>query len=205
MYTRIFFGALALTLVLSHGDSRGQGPATEARAKLALAVRGEVAQPLKLDPGELARMARRSIKVKDHDGRESVYDGVVVADILKKAGVKQGKDLRGEFLAAYLLVEAADGYRVVFSLPELDEAYTDRIVLLADRKDGEPLNDHEGPFRIVVPDEKTTRAVDPASDRSDDSPERERSNFSCPTIAMRADFPAVLGYCTGASVGTSQG
>ena len=154
MYTRIFFGALALTLVLSLGDSRGQGPATEARAKPSLAVRGEVAQPLKLDPGDLARMARRSVKVKDHDGRESVYDGVVVADILKKAGVKQGKDLRGEFLAAYLLVEAADGYRVVFSLPELDEAYTDRIVLLADRKDGKPLSDHEGPFRIVVPDEK---------------------------------------------------
>jgi hypothetical protein len=99
-------------------------------------------------------MTRRSLKVKDHEGRETVFDGVLVADILKKAGVRQGKELRGEFLSWYLVVDAADGYRVIFSLPELDEVFTDRIVLLADRKDGKPLSEREGPFRIVVPDEK---------------------------------------------------
>jgi len=154
MYTHAFFGTAALILVLGLDESRGQSPATDAGARPSLAVRGEVTQPLKLDAGDLARMARRSVKARDHDGRESVFDGVLVADILKKAGVKQGKDLRGDLLAPYLLVEAADGYRVVFALPELDEAFTDRIVLLADRKDGKPLSDREGPFRIVVPDEK---------------------------------------------------
>jgi hypothetical protein len=68
--------------------------------------------------------------------------------------VKQGQELRGEFLSLYLQVGAADGYRVIFSLPELDEAFTDRIVLLADRKDGKPLSEPEGPFRVIVPDEK---------------------------------------------------
>ena len=154
MDTRAFFVPLALALVVGFGESRGQVPATDAHVKPSVAVRGEVAQPLKLDPADLAAMPRRSIKARDHDGRESVYDGVLVADILKKAGVKQGKDLRGELLAAYLLVEAADGYRVIFSLPELDEAFTDRVVLLADRKDGKSLSDREGPFRIVVPGEK---------------------------------------------------
>jgi hypothetical protein len=99
-------------------------------------------------------MSRRSVKVKDPQGRESVFEGVLVADVLKKAGVRQGKELRGEFLSLYLQVDAADGYRVIFSLPELDEAFTDRIVLLADRKDGKPLSEREGPFRIIVPDEK---------------------------------------------------
>ena len=57
-------------------------------------------------------------------------------------------------MALYLLVEAADGYRVVFALPELDPAFTERVVLLADHRDGQPLTPAEGPLRLVVPDEK---------------------------------------------------
>jgi DMSO/TMAO reductase YedYZ molybdopterin-dependent catalytic subunit len=145
---------VTLCLVLSLEECRGQDRAPVAKTKATLSVRGEVAKPLQLDAGDLSHMDRRSVKAKDHDGRESVFDGVLVADILKKAGIKQGKELRGELLASYLLVEAADGYRVVFALPELDEVFTDRVVLLADRKDGKPLSDREGPFRLVVPDEK---------------------------------------------------
>lgn len=57
------------------------------------------------------------------------------------------------WLAACLLVEAADGYRVVFALPELDPAFTDRTILLAGKVDGHPLDGKQGPFRIVVPGE----------------------------------------------------
>jgi hypothetical protein len=77
-----------------------------------------------------------------------------VGEVLKRAGAKLGERLRGQAHAAYLLVEAADGYRVVFALPELDEAYTDRVVLLADHRDGRPMAPPEGPFRLVVPGEK---------------------------------------------------
>ena len=57
-------------------------------------------------------------------------------------------------LAIYLLVEAADGYRVVFAPPELDLTFSDRMVLLAERRDGKPMSEKEGRLRIVVPDEK---------------------------------------------------
>jgi hypothetical protein len=154
MSSRFCLVVSILSLLLSSGESRGQNPGPDAKAKPSLAVRGEGIQALRLESSDLAGMPRRSVKARDRDGRESVFDGVVVAEILKKAGVKQGKDLRGELLASYLLVEASDGYRVVFALPELDQAFTDRIVLLADHKDGKPLGDREGPFRIVVPDEK---------------------------------------------------
>ncbi len=53
-----------------------------------------------------------------------------------------------------LVVEASDGYRAVFALPELDPAYTDKIVMLVDKRDGKLLDAKEGPLRIVVPDEK---------------------------------------------------
>jgi hypothetical protein len=79
---------------------------------------------------------------------------VPLVELLKTAGVKFGQDLRGPALATYLVVEAADGYRAVFALPELDPAFTDRVILLADRRDGKPLDEREGPLRIVVPGEK---------------------------------------------------
>ena len=74
-----------------------------------------------------------------------------------------------------LLVVAADGYRVVLALPEVDPDLTDKMVLLADREDGKRLGADEGPFRLVVPDDKRhnrwvkrvthigVRPVDPAT------------------------------------------
>ena len=154
MHITICLVSLSLCLGFNFTESQGDGPATDRRAKPSIAVRGEGIQPLQLTSDDLSRMMRHSVKAKERDGKESVFDGVLVADILKRAGVKQGKEIRGEFLSMYLLVEAADGYRVIFSLPEMDEAFTDRTVLLVDRKDGKPLSDREGPFRIIVPDEK---------------------------------------------------
>ena len=48
--------------------------------------------------------------------------------------MKLGEATRGAVLANYLIAEAADGYRVVFALPEVDPAFTDFIFLLADRR-----------------------------------------------------------------------
>ena len=60
----------------------------------------------------------------------------------------------GKALTTYLLVKAADGYQVVFALPELDPGFTDRVIFLADRRDDKPLSPKEGPLRIIVPGEK---------------------------------------------------
>ncbi len=53
-----------------------------------------------------------------------------------------------------LLVEATDGYKVVFALTEVDPAFASREIILADKRDGKPLDTKEGPFRVVVPGEK---------------------------------------------------
>ena len=47
-------------------------------------------------------------------------------------------------MVSCLLVEAADGYRVVIALPEIDPAFTDKQFVLAFLKDGKPLDDKEG-------------------------------------------------------------
>ncbi|MGH7601966.1 MAG: molybdopterin-dependent oxidoreductase, partial [bacterium] len=82
------------------------------------------------------------------------FEGVPLVEILQLAGIKFGEKLRGQALATYLLVEASDGYKAVFALPELDSAFTDQVVLLADRRNNKPLAETEGPLRIIVPHEK---------------------------------------------------
>jgi DMSO/TMAO reductase YedYZ molybdopterin-dependent catalytic subunit len=119
-----------------------------------LTVGGEVEKPLKLSVSDLSKFPRRSVQAKDHDGKEHRYDGIELQEILRQAGVKQGKELRGKALALFLLVEAADNYQAVFALPELDPEYTDRVILLVDKQDGQPLPSTQGPFRLIVPGEK---------------------------------------------------
>ncbi len=53
-----------------------------------------------------------------------------------------------------LVARAPDGYQVLFALAEFDPAFNDRVILLADRRDGKPLNTREGPLRIVIPGDK---------------------------------------------------
>lgn len=119
-----------------------------------LNIDGEVEKALELSSSDLKKLPRRTVKTKDHDGKESNYIGFDLVEVLKLAGVKFGEGLRGKALALYLVVGAADNYKAVFALPELDPAYTDKIVLLADQMDGKPLSTHNGPLQVIVPDEK---------------------------------------------------
>jgi DMSO/TMAO reductase YedYZ molybdopterin-dependent catalytic subunit len=141
-----------LVIVSTLGPASGQDAPSS--PDVTLTVGGEVPHPLKLNGADLARMRRQTITAKDRDGKESRFEGPLLIEVLKAAGVKFGHDLRGPELAKYLVVEAADGYRVVFAMPELDADFTDRIVLLADRRDGNPLDKREGPLRVVVLGEK---------------------------------------------------
>src|SRR5215475_3924598 len=95
-------------------------------------IGGEVERPQQWTLDELAALPRREVRARDRDGAEVTFAGVALVDLLRLAGVPLGEKLRGSNMALYLLVDAADGYRVVFALPELDPAFTERVVLLAD-------------------------------------------------------------------------
>jgi DMSO/TMAO reductase YedYZ molybdopterin-dependent catalytic subunit len=120
-----------------------------------LIVGGEVPTPLKLTRADLDKFPRHTVRAKDHDGKDYNYEGVAITDILQKAGVKFGEALRGKALAAYLLVEAADGYQAVYSLPELDSSLNERLIVLADKQDGAAFPAAVGPLKIIVPGDKT--------------------------------------------------
>jgi len=117
-------------------------------------ISGDVTAPLTINNADLHQYTQTTVTRKDHDGKDHVYTGVILAEILKKTGATLGPDLKGKNLTKYILIAASDNYQVVFALAELDKAFTDRIIILADQVDGKPLPAGEGPFRIIVQDEK---------------------------------------------------
>lgn len=106
-----------------------------------------------LTAAQLAKTPRVTVNVRDHD-TPAVFEGVPLATVLSSAGIQLGDKLRGPRLTEALLVEASDGYKVVFALAELDPAFATREIILADTRDGKPLDTKEGPFRIVAPGDK---------------------------------------------------
>jgi hypothetical protein len=114
----------------------------------------ERGEETRLTAEAFAGLPRKSVRAKGHDGTEAEYDGVPLAAVLAHGKVTLGEKLRGPLMANYLLVEAADGYKAVFALQEIDPASSDKAILLADRRDGKPLDEKHGPYQIIVPGEK---------------------------------------------------
>jgi hypothetical protein len=102
------------------------------------------------------RLPRHEVEVKDHD-LDVKFQGASLVDLLESIGVKFGSELRGKRTPTVAIFEAADGYRVVVSLLDFDPATTDRLALVADQRDNQPLDAHLGPYRLVIPGDK--RAV----------------------------------------------
>ena len=93
-------------------------------------------------------------------GPDVVYEGVLVGEMLKRAGAPLGSDLRGNAVATYVMASATDGYQVVFSLAELDHGFTGNDIIVADTIDGKPLFAYQGPLRIVAPkDSRGARSI----------------------------------------------
>lgn len=119
-----------------------------------LVVEGEVLKPLSLSLADLTKLKAAELTAKDKDGKDHKYKGVPLVYVLDAAGATLGGQLRGGNLSKYVLVKATDGYEVVFSLPEIDPEFSSQTILVAYEVDGKPLPKGEGPFRMVVPNDK---------------------------------------------------
>ena len=126
---------------------------TSAPASTGLGISGVGLRSITLSPADLDKMPRKTIKAVDHD-TPITFEGWLVGDLLKKAGFTFGQHLRGPRMSDYLIASDKEGYRVIFALPELDAEFSDRVVLLADRENGKPLSGRDGPYRIIVSDER---------------------------------------------------
>jgi hypothetical protein len=99
-------------------------------------------------------LERRFVTTVDGAAIKTVHEGVLLRDVLARAHVPLGNELRGKALARAVVATAADGYQVAFAIAEIDAAFNDHMVLIVDRRNGQPLLPDSGPLQIVVPQDK---------------------------------------------------
>jgi hypothetical protein len=165
---RLGFVGIALLLAMAMLTIAGEGvaqttaqiPPPAPSNDISLVVKGAVQSQLQFTAAEWKVMARAKVSAKDHGGVEHSYEGVTLQALLLQAGVPQGDTLRGKSMTLVVVAEGTDGYRVAFSVAELDGDFSGAQVLVADTVDGKPLAAGEGPLRLVVPGDKVqARAV----------------------------------------------
>lgn len=105
-----------------------------------------------LADGAWQRLPRERVQASAH-GQSLDCSGVALLAVLRQAGAMPDEALRGAQLARRVEVSARDGYRVTFSLAELDPTLGNRRVFLVDQCGGKALDQDSGPLRLIVPDD----------------------------------------------------
>ncbi len=106
-----------------------------------------------MDSAAWEKLPRAEITAKARDGKERVFSGVAMAEILRALGAPAGEALRGPEMNRIILITAADGYQVTFSLAELDPSFRRQNIIMADKVDGQPLSEFEGKRMLVNGDD----------------------------------------------------
>jgi DMSO/TMAO reductase YedYZ molybdopterin-dependent catalytic subunit len=143
----------AAIAVIASATLHAQGPRPSSTPATSLTIAGDIPKTVTLPFAELKTYPRTTVTLQE-DGRTVAYEGVLLGEVLTRAGAPLGPELRGANVASYVLATARDGYQVVFSLAEVDPAFTGSQIILADTIDGKPLFDYQGPIRIVSPGDK---------------------------------------------------
>ncbi len=104
---------------------------------------------------QLRQMPQQTVTLNNpHTKMTEKYEGVLLTDVLAKVTAPAGDKLRGDEMRDYVEVTGRDGYSAVFALAELDPAFQDNKVLVAISSEGKPLDDKQGPVRVVAPQDK---------------------------------------------------
>ena len=108
-----------------------------------------------LDLAALRALPHKSVAFHNvHTNADENYSGVLLIDLLASLGVPHGKDLHGKGLSEYVVVTGSDGYKAVLALAEIDPEFHPGDVIVADAMDGKPLDEKNGPFKLVVTEDK---------------------------------------------------
>lgn len=135
--------------------------AAMAKDKASIALSGVGVMPGPLTEADLARfpMTEMEASFMTSKGMETGrYKGVLLWTVLEDRGLAKLAGDHHEDLQHTLLVTAADGYKIAFSIGEIAPDFGNRAILIATERDGKSLQD-EG-FRLVVPsDSRGARSV----------------------------------------------
>ncbi|WGF86320.1 molybdopterin-dependent oxidoreductase [Marinivivus vitaminiproducens] len=137
---RVMVAAAGVALALGPGIAYGQ----------TIELRSADGGARTLDRSTLAAMPQAEVVLDDH-GETARYEGVPLVALARLAGAPTGEGMRGAAaLSTILLLRAADGYRVVLAVSDVDPSIRPDGAILALTKDGRDLDAHEGPYRAVI-------------------------------------------------------
>ncbi len=136
----------------AHGESQASpAPIRDELSLLADSGRKSVT----LSAVDLRAMPHISVTIHNpHTNADETYSGVRLSDLLARIGAPSGKELRGKALADYIVATGSDGYKAVLALGEVDPSFHPGEVLVADKMNDKPLDEHTGPFRLVVTEDR---------------------------------------------------
>src|SRR5262245_17680886 len=107
-----------------------------------------------LTVAQLASIPRRDLRVAgEHSTDPATVSVLTLWAPIQKAGEPSASASGRERGAAYVRLKGADGQSAMFGLVEIDPSFSKRTVLVADRRNGQPLDAAEGPWRAFVPDD----------------------------------------------------
>ena len=141
---RVFAGLFLAGLLAAHP------PHSFAQA---LVVANPAGQTHTVDLAELEHLPaieERISFVTGHGGEESTYTGALLWSVLDHAGMLDGNPRAR--VHETVAVTGRDGYVAVLALAEIDPEFEGKQVLLAYRRDGQPIAGNE--VRLVVPGDK---------------------------------------------------
>jgi DMSO/TMAO reductase YedYZ molybdopterin-dependent catalytic subunit len=135
----VLFAALYLLIpVFSSAQRHGSTASFPVRHKTTvLTIEGQIAKPLYLTLADFRSFPRSTIRTAQSPGETVLYEGVPLVELLRKAGAPIGGRNKEE-MRTYVEAVSRDGSHVIFSLAELDPAFTDSNVLVADTLNGTP-------------------------------------------------------------------
>ena len=123
----------------------------EQSTSLTITVNGVSQQ---LSPAELAAMPQTTVRVRNaHTNVDESYTGVLVSDLLAKAGLTLTPKTQGQILRSYLRAQGTDFYFVLYSGAELQSMLHDATVIVALHRNNADLGE-DGRFKLIATSEK---------------------------------------------------
>jgi DMSO/TMAO reductase YedYZ molybdopterin-dependent catalytic subunit len=145
--------ASAMAVSVSGVLAQSRDAAPRAVAAGAIAVTGNVQQPLRLSVADLAAMPdQQTVNATFAAGgapEAHVFTGPRLRDVLARAVPRFDPAIKNDKLRHYASVTASDGYQALVGYGELDPSFEGKQILLAVTQDGASLAG-SGP-RLVVP------------------------------------------------------
>jgi len=101
----------------------------------------------------LKGLTHHAATIKSHDGVEATYEGAWLKDVLRASCGSIAAIEKRTMVNTYMRIGAGDGYTAGIALTEADSSFRERPVILAWMRNGQPLDDHDGPLQLIIPDD----------------------------------------------------